>query len=203
GGGAPAKPPAERAEHWSRRKKRGTKCPPPAILTPRPKLPEGNPVTWQAPDGVVWLFSMVRPGATWSSSQITVRTSSDGAQTWSAPEILTKEKGMMVRAKPIVLAGGDYLLPIYHETGNDPEWTAPDTSSLFLRYDVKSKKWSESNRIRSRIGNLQPAVAAVTDDYLICYCRHGGDYKPRQDGYLVRSESRDGGRTWGPGKDSA
>ena len=29
------------------------------------------------------------------------------------------EEGMMVRGHPIVLADGDYLLPVYHETGED------------------------------------------------------------------------------------
>jgi predicted neuraminidase len=193
---------ADSAVHWSRLRKGEKTWSQPKILTPRPRLPEGNPVIWQAPDGTVWLFSLVRPGDTWCTSQITVRTSTDGAKTWSEPSIITKEPGMMVRAKPIVLANGDYLLPIYHETGNDPEWTAPDTSSLFLRYDPKTKKWTESNRIKSRLGNLQPAVVALTDNDLICYCRRGGDYKPRTDGYLVRSESHDGGRTWSAGTDS-
>jgi predicted neuraminidase len=174
----------------------------PARITPKPDFPEGNAVVWQAPDGLVWLFSVIRPGATWSTSRIVARVSSDGAKTWQQPTPLTTEAGTMVRAKPIVLKGGDYLLPIYHETGNDRESVGPDTTSLFLRYDIKSKRWSESNRIHSRLGNLQPAVAQLTEEYLVCYCRRGGDYKPRKDGYLVRSESRDGGRTWSPGTDS-
>jgi predicted neuraminidase len=174
----------------------------PERIGPPPKWPEGNAVVWQAPDGLVWLFSVVRPGATWSTSRIVLRTSRDAAKTWSAPQALTTEAGTMVRAKPIVLAGGDYLLPIYHETGNDPEWVAPNTRSLFLRYEVRAKRWHESNRIESRLGNLQPAVAAITDQRLVCYCRRGGDYKPRQDGYLVRAESRDGGRTWSAGADA-
>src|SRR6516164_3542198 len=175
----------------------------PAAITPRPKGPEGNPVVWQAPDGIVWLFSVTRHGATWCTSRIAVRTSSDGAKTWSAPVSLTTEAGTMVRGKPIVLANGDYLLPIYHETGHDPEFVGPDTASFFLRYDGKTRHWTESARIRSRLGNLQPAVVALSDTRLVCYCRRGGDYKPRKDAYLVRSESRDGGRTWSPGKDSA
>ena len=36
----------------------------------------------------------------------------------------------------------------------------------------------------------------------MAYCRRGGDYQPRTDGYLVRAESRDGGRTWSEGRDS-
>jgi putative CocE/NonD family hydrolase len=194
---------ADSAVHWSRLKKGETRWSLPKVVKPRPSLPEGNPVVWQAPDGVVWLFSVVRAGATWCTSRITSRTSKDGGQTWSEPELVTKDEGTMVRAKPIVLANGDYLLPIYHETGNDPERTAPDTCSAFLRYDAKTREWTESNRIKSRVGNLQPAVAAVTDDYLICYCRRGGDYLPTKDGYLVRSSSHDGGKTWSEGKDSS
>ena len=38
---------------------------------------------------------------------------------------------------------------------------------------------------------------------LIAYCRRGGDYDPKTIGYIVRSESHDGGRTWSEGKDSA
>jgi predicted neuraminidase len=145
---------------------------------------------------------VIRSGATWSSSRIVARISHDGAKTWQQPTPLTSEAGTMVRAKPIVLQGGDYVLPIYHETGNDRERVGSDTTSLFLRYESKSKRWSETNRIHSRLGNLQPAVAQLTHEYLVCYCRRGGDYKPRTDGYLVRSESRDGGRTWSPGTDS-
>lgn len=37
---------------------------------------------------------------------------------------------------------------------------------------------------------------------MIAYCRRGGDYKSRPDGWLVRAESRDGGRTWSEGQDS-
>jgi predicted neuraminidase len=37
---------------------------------------------------------------------------------------------------------------------------------------------------------------------LVCYCRRGGGYEGRPDGYMVRSESHDGGRTWAPGQDA-
>lgn len=189
--------------YGTRRPRGAAKWTAPQPITPRPQWPEGNAVVWQAPDGVVWLFSVVRRGATWSTSRIMARTSADGAKTWKTPAPLTTEAGTMVRGKPVVLKGGDYLLPIYHETGHDPEKVGADTTSLFLRFDVRKKQWSETNRIRSRLGNLQPAVAALTDDYLVCYCRRGGDYGPRKDGYLVRAESHDGGRTWGPGLETA
>ena len=193
---------ADSQDFGARLAKGSTKWTKPEPIRPRPKEPEGNPVVWQAPDGVVWLFSVVRPGETWSTSRIVARTSKDGAHAWSEPTYLTTEAGTMVRGKPILLTSGDYLLPVYCETGHDPEKVGADTKSFFLRYDPKAKTWSESSRISSRLGNLQPAVAELSKNDLICFCRRGGDYAPRKDGFIVRSESHDGGHTWSEGVDT-
>jgi predicted neuraminidase len=190
------------AVYGARLKKGETEWSKPAVIADTPFRSEGNPVVWQAPDGIVWLFYVVRYGETWSTSQIQGKISKDGAKTWSDPILLTFEQGMMVRSKPIVLNDGDYLLPIYHETGHDREMVGADSTSFFLRYNPKTHTWTETNRISSRIGNIQPAVVQITDDYLICYCRRGGGYEPVTDGYIVRSESHDGGQTWSPGTDS-
>ena len=163
---------------------------------------DGNAVIWQAPDGVVWLFYVTRYGPTWSSSRINAKISRDGARTFSDSFVLAFEPGMMVRNRPIVLSDGDYLLPMYHEVGEDPELVSSDCTSLFLRYGMKDKRWSETNRICSRLGNIQPGVVQLTRDDLVCYSRRGGDYNPRPDGFLVRSESHDGGKSWAPGNDS-
>jgi predicted neuraminidase len=194
---------ADSTVHGARLPKGATHWTVPKALVPRPQEPEGNAVVWQAPDGAVWLFSVVRPGPTWSPSRVVARISRNSAYTWEEPIRLTTQPGTMVRGRPLVLADGDYLLPIYQETGNDPEWVGPDTASLFLRYETRNKRWVQSNRILSRLGNLQPAVAALSATQLVCYCRRGGDYRPRTDGYLVRSESRDGGKTWSAGVDSS
>jgi predicted neuraminidase len=174
----------------------------PVVIADTPFRTDGNAVVWQAPDGVVWLFYLTRYGETWSDSRIKFKISQDGAATWSDSDTLCFEKGTMVRAAPIVLKNGDYLLPIYHETGNDREKVGADTTSLFLRRNGNTGEWTESNRVSSRIGNLQPAVVQITDEYLIAYSRRGGGYDGREDGWLVRSESRDGGYTWSAGKDS-
>ena len=176
---------------------------PPEVIAHDPFRSTGNGVLWQAPDGIVWLFYVVRFGDTWSDSRIEAKISKDNARTWSDASLLDLRQGSMVRNHPIVLSDGDYLLPIYHETGHDPEVVAADTASLFLRYDVKKKTWAPTNEIHSRLGNLQPAVVQIDAKHLIAYCRRGADYGPRKDGYLVRSESSDGGRTWSPGKESS
>jgi predicted neuraminidase len=186
----------------SRRRKGEADWSPPRVIARDPFRSTGNAVVWQAPDGVVWLFYVVRFGATWSTSRIQVKVSTDEAETWSDASLLALEEGMMVRNRPIVLKGGDYLLPVYHETGHDTESVGPDSTSRFLRFDPKAKAWTEGGRIRSPKGNIQPAVVQLDDGRLIAYCRRGGDYDPKTIGYLVRSESRDGGRTWGEGRDS-
>lgn len=190
------------AVYGARLPKGQTKWTIPGPIADTPYRSEGNPVVWQAADGKVWLFYVVRYGATWSTSLIQAKISSDGAKTWSDPMLVTMTQGMMVRSRPLGMANGDILLPAYHETGTDPESVGPESCSLFFRFDAQKHTWTESNHIHSRIGNIQPAVDRVKDDHLICYCRRGGDYSDMKDGRIVRSESRDAGRTWSKGEET-
>lgn len=175
----------------------------PEPIARNPVYSMGNPVLWQAPDHRVWLFYVVRPGATWSTSRIAAKISDDRGRTWSDAFMVTFDEGTMVRSRPIVLKDGSYLLPIYHETGADTEKTGADTSSIFLRYDAASRQWQPSNKVFSRMGNLQAAAVQLEDGRLFALCRRGGDYEPGDDGYVVRTESADGGRTWSPGVETA
>ena len=179
-----------------------TKWTTPQIIADTPNRSEGNAAVWQAPDGIVWLFYVTNYGPTWSSARIKYKISKDGAHTWSDSEMLSFELGTMARSRPIVLNNGDYLLPVYHETGEDRERTAPDTCSYFLRYHPQQKTWTETNRIYSKMGNLQASPVQIDDDYLVAYIRRGGGFGPLKEGVLYRSESRDGGRTWSPGKET-
>jgi predicted neuraminidase len=190
------------AVYGSRCKKGSTRWSRPVKIAEHPVGSLGNGVVWQAPDGLVWLYYVMRHGETWSTSRIMAKVSRDGAKTWSDAFPVTFEEGTMVRSRPIALMNGNYLLPIYHETGHNTEFSAPTTSSLFLHYDPRKRSWTESNRVRSRLGNLQPAVVQLTDQHLVAYCRRGGDYEPRKDGYMVRTESIDGGKTWSDGQDT-
>ena len=187
----------------SRLKKGSTSWSAPVAIAHDPFRSLGNAVIWQAPDGVVWVFYVVRFGDTWSTSRIQAKVSRDNAETWSDAFMVSLDEGMMVRNRPIVLSSGDYLLPVYHETGHDTEMVAPDSTSLFLRYDLKARQWTPTGQIKSRTGNIQPAVVELTPGHLIAYCRRGGDYKPTKEGFIVRAESHDGGKTWSEGQNSA
>jgi predicted neuraminidase len=186
------------------RLKKGThRWTPPQRIAHDPFRSLGNGVIWQAPDGVVWLFYVVRWGDTWSTSRVQAKISRDGANTWSDSFVVSDVEGTMVRGHPIVLDTGEYLLPIYHETGFNTEIVGADSTSRFLRFDPKTNVWKPSGVIASAKGNIQPAVVQLTHDHLIAYCRRGGGYDPISDGYMIRSESLNGGRTWSEGKDAA
>src|SRR2546421_273989 len=155
----------------SRLKKGSRKWTAPTRIAHDPFRSLGNGVVWQAPDGLVWLFYVVRYGETWSTSRVQAKVSRDNAATWSDAFPLVSDEGMMVCNRPIVLHNGDYLLPLYYETGHDPEFTGPDSSGLFLRFDVKTKQWKQTGRIRSATGNIQPVPVEVAENFLIAYCR--------------------------------
>ena len=157
--------------YGSRRAQGSPTWSPPQVIASNPIRSLGNPVVWQAPDGIVWLFYVTRFGETWSTSRIKAKLSRDGATTWSDSFVLTLKEGTMVRGQPIVLDNGDYLLPIYHETGSDTEMTGPDTTSRFMRKRPASTEWIESGVIESDRGNLQPAVVQLNAQHLLAFCR--------------------------------
>lgn len=175
----------------------------PVVVARDPFRSLGNGVVWQAPDGLVWIFYVVRYGETWSTSRVQAKISRDNAQTWSDAFPLVDQEGMMVCNRPIVLHDGDYLLPIYHETGFDPEFTGFDSTSLFLRYEVAKRQWKQTGPIRAATGSIQAAPVEVSPDFLVAYSRRCGGYGTTTNGWVVRAESRDGGWTWSKGTNSA
>lgn len=186
-----------------RRKKGESTWSEPVVIADTPFLGEGNPVVWQAPDGLVWLFYNQRYGPTWSEARVKAKISRDGAETWSDSMVIAYELGSMCRGLPILLNDGDYLLPLYAEKGSDKENMTPDTASYFLRHDPKARTWTPTNLIHSKHGNLQPEPVQLSDDHLIAYMRRGGGYEEDTREFIVRSESHDGGRTWSEGTDTA
>ncbi len=191
------------AVYGSRRAAGSTSWTDPVAIADTPFRSEGNPVVWQAPEGPVWLYYVIRYGETWSTSRIQAKVSTDGARTWTDPIVVAFREGMMVRNKPIVLRDGAHLIPVYHETGHDTERVGADSTSRFLRFDPAARTWEELGAIRSPNGNIQPAVVELADGRLVAYCRRGGGYGPREEGWIIRAESTDGGRSWTDGRDSA
>lgn len=190
------------AVYGARRSKGSDKWTTPQVIADTPERSDGNPVVWQQPDGPLWLFYVVRYGETWADSIIKFKYSLDSAKTWTDSDVLTFERGMMVRSQPIELLNGDVLLPIYHEVGNDRESVGAESSSLFARFNTKTRQWTFTDKIYSRLGNIQPAVVQCDEQRLLAFCRRGGGYGHQPDGFMVKIESFDGGHTWTPGVDT-
>ena len=183
---------ARGSKHWS----------PPKRIAHDPFRSLGNAVIWSAPDKATWLFYVVRYGETWSTSRIQAKISRDNAKTWSDSFMISDREGDMVRGRPIVLSNGSYLLPIYNERGFDKEVVGADSVSTFLMLKPKSSTWVRGGEIHSANGNIQPAVVEIAPGHLIAYCRRGGGYDATTSGFIVRSESKDGGISWKAGENS-
>src|SRR4051794_35903864 len=82
--------------YGSRLRKGETKWSAPKVIAHDPFRSTGNGVVWQAPDGLVWLFYVIRFGDTWSDARVAAKVSKDRAETWSDASMLDLRQGMLV-----------------------------------------------------------------------------------------------------------
>lgn len=101
----------------------------------------------------------------------------------TASEDPTKRStGWMTRIKPLILADGKILLPLYSDGFN---------LSLIAISDDGGSSWLPSNPIVGR-GNIQPALVQRKNGSIVAYMRDSGDSPTR----VQVSESHDGGVNW-------
>jgi predicted neuraminidase len=165
----------------SRRPQGSEKWTEPEVLVDTPDKPEGNPVLWCDPKGVLWLFYVTMQGHGWTTCNMKYVRSLDNGRTWSEPMFLREELGWMTGIKPLVMKNGEILLPLYDEV---------NVSSVFMISGDGGKTWLKSGPIKSRPGNIQPSVVQLKDGSLLCYMRTWVA------GKMWQSTSRDNARTW-------
>ncbi|PWJ57772.1 putative neuraminidase [Dyadobacter jejuensis] len=93
-----------------------------------------------------------------------------------------RSTGWMTRIKPIQLASGRIILPLYSDGFN---------LSLMAISDDDGDTWTPSLPVVGR-GPIQPAIAKSKNGDLVAYMRDSGDYPPK----VHRSVSTDDGLTW-------
>lgn len=173
------------AEVGARLAPNATRWSTPAVLVDTPGKSDGNPVLHVDRQGRVWIFYVTKERERrpqWAQCRIKCRVSSDGGRTFSPERVLREELGWMVRDKPLYLANGNLLLPIYDERN----WT----SLMFISPD-DGATWSASAPLAGRGGNIQPTVVQLGDGSLLALMRTGSAHHR-----LWQAASRDNGRTW-------
>jgi predicted neuraminidase len=186
-------------EIWSARKQSGKPWSAPMCLTNTPDIPVWNPVLFQ--DGTrTWLFFKIGPSPReWVGAY---RISEDGGETWS--EVTYLPAGLLgpIRAKPIHLSDGSWLAGSSVEAGY--RWDTPAAAPYRTwtcwaeRSSDKGKSWTRFGPIvipGQPYGVIQPTLWQTATGEVRMLMR-----STERVGHLVFSASKDGGRTWSPGK---
>jgi len=142
-----------------------------------------NPVLFQPRGGPLMLFYKVGPDPrTWWGM---LRTSTDGARTWSDARRLPDGILGPIKNKPVQLANGDILAPTSSEHDG---WRVH-----FERSADGGATWAATPAINDgkEIGAIQPSILFPGGDRLLAVGR-------TRQAKVFRIESADLGKTWGP-----
>ena len=149
----------------------------------------GNPVAGRAADGTLRLFYVTVSLGGWGGSSITMMTSGDEGESWSAPRRLITSPfvniSTLVKGAPFLYADGSMGLPAYHEfVGKFAE---------MLRLDAAGNVIDKQRLARAGQGTLQPVVLVKNPSEALVLTRYAGKDNP----HLARSLStQDGGEHW-------
>ena len=141
-----------------------------------------NPVLFQPKDGPLMLFYKVGPDPrTWWGM---LRTSADGACTWSASRRLPDGILGPIKNKPVQLPNGDILAPTSSEHAG---WRVH-----FERSGDGGTTWTSTQPVNDgkEIGAIQPSILFLGGDRLLAVGR-------TRQAKVFRVASEDLGRTWG------
>ena len=179
---------ADTAELGARLARGATRWSTPTVLVDTPNMSDGNPVLHVDKKGRVWIFYVTKERTgrqpQWAQCRVKCRISTDGGRSFGPERILRQELGWMVRNKPIYLADGELLLPLYDER----DWS----SHMFISPD-DGETWVQSEPIVGRGGNIQPTVVQLADGSLLALMRTGSTHHR-----LWEATSGDNGHTWTP-----
>lgn len=149
----------------------------------------GNPVATRAPDGSLWMFYVTVSLGGWAGSSISVLTSNDEGESWSAPRRLITSPFMnistLVKAPPVFYSDGTVGLPVYHEFISK--------YAEMLHLDKAGKVIDKQRLATGGQGTLQPVVLVRNEKEATVLTRYAGkDEVPR----AMAMTTEDGGRRW-------
>ncbi|RKN81995.1 sialidase family protein [Paenibacillus ginsengarvi] len=181
----------------------------PVKLADEEGQPHWNPVLFQSRDGNVWMF--YKAGKTIEGWKTMYLLSEDDGHTWTAPRVLVEDdcggRGP-VKNKPIVLHDGTWAAPASIEL---------DTWEAFVDLSRDNGlTWTAGHRVwlDAEAASAAPVIPATASDALeFSVPKAKGVIQPTlwesergivhmllrsSTGFICRSDSADGGRTWSP-----
>lgn len=159
----------------------------PEVLFDDPDYSEGNPALWIDEDGVFYVFFVSIFGDGWDQSKIRLIKSYDNGETWTDHVFLREQYCWMTRHRPLRLANGDLLLPLYNECLAYP---------VFMRSTDNFNTWTEEAHFTleyysQHTGQIQPALILLKDGRISAITRDGTPTRR-----IKRMTSDDNGITW-------
>lgn len=156
----------------------------------------GNPVAARAADGTLRLFYVTVSLGGWAGSSITMMTSNDDGETWSAPRRLITSPfiniSTLVKGTPFLYADGSMGVPAYHESFSK--------FAEILHLDTADNVIDKQRLASAGQGTLQPVVLLKSPNDALVLTRYSGKDNP----HLARSlTTEDGGQHWSGVKKSS
>lgn len=165
----------------------------PAQLSDDPTRSEQNPLLFPAPDGTLWLIWTAQISGNQDTAVVRCRKSADHGVSWGPIETLfgpRPEGGTFMRQPMVVLANGDWLLPIWVCTSTPGrKWVGDEDVSAVKISSDQGKSWTEYTVPESR-GCVHMSVLDLQDGSLVAF------FRSRWADHVYVSHSADLGRTW-------
>ncbi len=131
----------------------------------------GNPVLFQDQSHRVWLIYGAVEFGGWSGARVDYKTSDDDGRTWSGSRRLSEGLGNLPRAKPLLLGGCDFLLPLSH--------------SAIRKYPY-TMRWNPCGKVLTPVYSTidgpdcsHASLARTQDDRIFAFLRARGGGKVR------------------------
>ncbi len=155
----------------------------------------GNPVAYAHPNGDVWMFYVNVSFFGWAWSTLNIAVSTDGGRTFGDHQRLVTSpffnRSTLVRSSAVSLEDGYVALPAYHEL-------ISKHGELFV-FD-ESADLVDKRRIPAEVPALQPSVVDVDNGDWVAFLRNAAETGDNRN--VLRSVSKDNGKTWSEAEDS-
>ncbi len=141
----------------------------------------GNPLLFCGEGERIHLIFVSLRGHYWDSAALYGCFSDNMGETWSQPEVIRVDQGMMVRYPPIVRSNTYSLLPAYDEKKNQ---------TVMLTAGPDAQGWFPVEHFDD-FGAIQGSIVRQDEKRLVMILRPVGDER-----VCLRSISADDGRSW-------